>query len=335
MASIPSAQKVILIRETGGPEVIRYEQDYPVPELNDNEILIKNKYTGINFIESYFRKGIYPSQKPYVLGREASGTVVAKGKAVSKFNLADKVAYLSAGTFAQYTKIAETGHISKLPENTTDKQLELYAASLVQVLTALTFAKEAYTVKKGDFVLLYAAAGGVGLAFNQILKRLGAHTIAVASTDEKLQLAKEFGAEYLVNSSKEDVLARVLEITQGQGVDVAYDSIGKDTFETTLSALRRKGTFVSFGNASGPVPPIAISRLSPKNIKILRPTLFGYIASQEEWAYYSEELIKLLHSEEFKVLITKIYPLEEYRKATEELEARKTTGKLLLEVPQN
>ncbi|CAR22127.1 NADPH:quinone reductase [Lachancea thermotolerans CBS 6340] len=335
MTPIPAVQKAVLIRETGGLDVLRYEQDFPVPKIGNNEILIKNKYAGINYIESYFRKGIYPSKKPYVLGREASGVVVAKGDAVTKFDVNDKVAYLSSNTFAQYTKISEAGTVSKVPQDSTDEQLKLYAGSLVQALTSLAFVREAYPVKKGDYILLYAAAGGAGLAFNQFLKKAGAHTIAVASTDEKLQLAKEYGAEFLINSSKDDVLARVLEITNGQGVEAAFDSVGKDTFETSLKALKRKGTLVSFGNASGPVPPVAINILTPKNIKLLRPSLFGYIATHEEWESYSSELFDLLHSGALKILISKTYPLEEYNQAAEQLESRKTVGKLMLEISQD
>lgn len=333
MSSIPTVQKVIVIRETGGPEVLSYEENYPVPKISENELLIKNKYAGINFIETYFRKGIYPTEKPYVLGREASGEVVAKGSSVTKFDIGDKVAYLSPHTFAQYSKISETGPIMKLPADSSDENLKIYAGALLQALTALTFINEAYEVKKDDYILLYAAAGGAGLAFDQLLKLKGAHVIAVASTYEKLQLAKQYGAEYLINSQKDDILAKVLEYTDGKGVDAAFDSIGKDTFEITLAALKRKGTFVSFGNASGPVTPFPLARLSAKNIKIARPQLFGYIAAPEEWQHYSTELVRLIESHEFKALISKTYPLKDYRKATEEQEARKTVGKLVLEIP--
>lgn len=334
MSHIPSVQKVVLIREVGGPEVLRFEEDFPVPNINADEVLIKNKFSGINFIESYFRKGLYPSQKPYVLGREAAGTVVAKGDAVSKFNIGDKVAYLSPGTFAQYTKYPENGKILKLPKETTDEQLKFYAGSLVQGLTALTFVNDAYDVKKGDYILLYAAAGGAGLIFNQLLKLKGAHTIAVASTDEKLKLAQQYGAEYVINSSKDDTLSKVLEITNGEGVAAAFDSIGKDTFEISLQAIKRKGTLVSFGNASGPVPPFSINRLSSKNLKVLRPQVFGYITTPEEWNHYASKLIELLSSGDLKVFISGTYPLSEYRAATEALEGRKTVGKLVLEIPE-
>lgn len=331
---ISRTQKVVLINETGDLDVIKYE-DYPVPKIGANDILVKNRYAGVNFIESYFRKGIYPSEKPYILGREASGYVAAKGDQVTKFDVGDPVAYLSSSTFAQYTKFPENGNILKLPENSSDEELKLYAAALLQGLTALTFVEEAYEVKKDDYILVYAAAGGVGLMLDQLLKRRGAHTIAVVSSDEKASLARKNGAEFTINSSKEDILTRVREITHGKGVDAAFDSVGKDTFEVTLASIKRKGSFVSYGNASGPVPPFVISRLSAKNIKIMRPQLFGYLTEPEEWEHYSAELVKLISDQQnkFNVNIHQIYPLGDYKNAAKDLESRKTTGKLLLEIP--
>ncbi|QEU58681.1 Zta1 [Kluyveromyces lactis] len=334
MSSIPSVQKVVLIRENGGPEVLKYEEDYPVPKIGATDLLIKNKYAGINFIEVYFRKGIYPSEKPYVLGREAVGEVVAKGDQVDKYNVGDKVAYLSASTFAQFTKYPQNGHLIKLPKDISAEKEKIIAGSLVQGLTPLTFIDEAYNVQKGDFILVYAAAGGVGLIFDQLLKARGARTIAVASTDEKLQLAKEYGAEFLINSTKDDIVEKVKEFTNGEGVAAAFDSIGKDTFETTLQVVKRKGTIVSFGNASGAVPPFAINRLSPKNLKLVRPQLFAYVADPSEWEHYSSELIRLIDSGELKITISKVYPLKDYKEATEALESRKTVGKLILEIPE-
>lgn len=330
--TIPKTQKVILINDTGSYDVLKY-QDHPVPSITDNELLVKNKYSGINFIESYFRKGIYPSEKPLILGRESSGTVVAKGNSVKDFDIGDKVAYLSGSAFAQYTKVDAAGKVVKLPKDANDETLKLYAAGLLQSLTALTFIDEAYNVKKGDFILNYAAAGGVGLILDQLLKERGAHTIAVVSTEEKLELAKKHGAEYGIISSKEDIVTRVKEITNNQGVDAAFDSIGKDTFETTISALKRKGTFVSYGNASGPVSPFPLTKLTG-NIKILRPSLFSYIATSEEWKHYSREFVSLVSSGKLKINIGHVFPLSEYPKATQLLEERKTTGKLVLEIPQ-
>lgn len=332
-ASIPRTQKVILIHDVGDYDVIKYE-NYAVPSINDDEILIKNKFAGVNFVEAYFRKGIYPAQLPYLLGREATGVVVARGQRVSNFQVGDKVGYLSPATFAQYTKYPAVGKILKLPSNSSDEKLKVYTAALLQGLSALTFIQDAYEVKKDDYILLYAAAGGVGLIMTQLLKRKGAHTIAIVSNDEKRKLVEDFGAEYVINSSEESILDRVHQITSGRGVDAVFDSVGKDTFETSIDALKVKGTFVSFGNASGPIPPFLPTKLSPKNIKFVRPQLYGYIAESAGWKRYSEELIHLLESGELKILINKTYPLEAYQQAARDLESRKTTGKLVLEIPQ-
>ncbi|CCF57053.1 hypothetical protein KAFR_0C00580 [Kazachstania africana CBS 2517] len=333
--SIPQSQKVLLIDGLSeGYEVIKYE-DFATPIIvTDDEVIIKNRYTGVNYIESYFRKGIYPAELPYVLGREAVGTVVAIGKSVRDLKVGDKVSYIAGATFAQFTKVPNSTHVFKLPDTTSTEQLKLYAAGMIQGLTALTFVNEAYDVKKGDYVLLYAAAGGVGLIFNQLLRMRGAHTIAVASTNEKLSLAKENGAEFLINSKEDNILEKVQQITKGNGVDVAFDSVGKDTFETTLSCLKRKGTFVSYGNASGPVPPFPLSRLSPKNIRLLRPQLFGYVAQADEFRHYTEELISLIDSGKLNIKLFKIYQLYDYVQAAKDIESRSTTGKLILEVPQ-
>ncbi|CAI4055306.1 NADPH:quinone reductase SKDI_02G1490 [Saccharomyces kudriavzevii IFO 1802] len=331
--TIPETQKVVLIDGVGGYDIIKYE-NYPVPLISDKDILIKNKYTGVNYIESYFRKGLYPCEKPYVLGREATGVIVAKGKDVTNFETGDQVAYISNSTFAQYTKFPSEGTIMKLPSGTSDEKMKLYAAGLLQALTALSFTNEAYHVKKGDYILVYAAAGGVGLILNQLLRMKDAHAIAVASTYEKLETAKDYGAEFLIDSSKEDILTRVLEITDGKGVDASFDSVGKDTFDTTLAALKRKGVFVSFGNASGLIPPFSINRLSPKNITLLRPQLYGYIAEPEEWKYYTNKFVDLIDSKKLNIKIYKTYPLKDYNVAAADIESRKTIGKLVLEIPQ-
>lgn len=334
--ALPKTQKVVLFDKVSDTwETIKY-QDYPTPQIeSDQDVIIKNKYAGINFIESYFRKGIYPTASfPSVFGREASGTVAAVGDKVTKFKVGDKVAYLSGKTFAQYTKI-DSSHpqVIRLPQTISDENLKKFGAILIQGLTARTFVDEAFKVEKDQFVLVWAAAGGVGQILIQLAHARGAHVIAIASTDEKLQIAKSLGAEYLIKGS-DDIVAKVEEVTGGKGVDVSFDSVGKDTFETSLAAIKRKGTFISYGNSSGAVPPFPITRLSAKNIKIARPTLFNYIATEEEFEHYSKDLLELIESGKLVFDITKTYPLEEYSQATQELEARKTTGKLVLEIPQ-
>lgn len=334
--SLPETQKVVLfdaISETW--ETIKYV-DYPTPQIeSDQDVIIKNQYAGINFIETYFRKGIYPTEVPAIFGREASGVVVAIGDKVTRFKVGDKVAYISPKTFAQYTKINESQpQVIKLLDSTSEEHLKIYGSILIQGLTARTFIDEAFKVEPGHFVLIWAAAGGVGQILVQLVKQRGAHPIAIASTKEKLDIAHSLGAEYLINSTSDDILDKVHEITNGQGVDVSFDSVGKDSFEISLSAIKRKGSLISYGNSSGPVPPFPIARLSAKNIKIARPTLFNYITTRDEFEHYSQDLINLVESNKLKFDITKTYDLKDYSQATQDLESRKTTGKLSLKIPQ-
>ncbi|KAI5950527.1 hypothetical protein CANMA_005187 [Candida margitis] len=337
-SSIPKTQKVVLFNDTGDFDKIEYVTDFPTPTIeSDHDIVVKNAYAGINFIEAYFRKGIYPiTAKPYVFGREASGEVVAIGSKVTNLQVGDKIAYLSSSTFAQYTKITDQEFkYVKLPASASDKDLEVYGSFFLQGLTALTFIHEAYNVTKGDYVLVWAAAGGVGKILVQLISHLGAHVIAIASTEEKLQLAKSYGAEYLIDANSDDIDQKVDKITNGAGVAASFDSVGKDTFYTSLNSLARKGTFVSYGNSSGPVTPFPLALLSPKNIKLLRPQLGAYIATKQEWDHYSALLLDLYQSGKLKFDIYKVYDLKDYKQAAQDLEGRKTHGKLTLKIPQN
>jgi NADPH2:quinone reductase len=336
--TIPTKQAVIYYEKTGGPEVLKYSTDFPVPTITENEILVKNRYAGVNFIEVYFRNGIYPATFPYIPGREASGEIVAIGDKVTNFKIGDKVAYVGNQNFAQFTKLeSDKVSIINLGKDATDEHLKLYAASLIQGLTALTFIHEAYTVKENAYILVTAAAGGVGLILDQLIGKIKkAHVIAVASTDEKLAKAKKNGAEFLLNSSNlsyDEIADEILKITNGKGVDAIFDSIGKDSFEMDLKVIKRKGTIVSYGNASGAVSPLSINRLSPKNVKVLRPQLFGYITDPEEFQYYTNLLFNLIDSGDLNIEIHDVYSLSDYPKATIEMEGRKTTGKLLLKIP--
>lgn len=332
---LPPTHKAVFHEANGEYEVIKYD-DVPTPQIeSSHDIIVKNAYAGVNFIEAYFRKGIYKAPLPYVFGREALGEVVAVGEDVKNLQVGDKIAYLSPNTFAQYTKIDDSlFRYIKLKPDANDEELKTYGSIFLQGLTALTFINEAHQVKKGEYILVWAAAGGVGRILVQMISQLGAHVIAVASTPEKLAIAKELGAEYLINSTTDDVLAKVHEITNSEGVEASFDSVGKDTFETSLNALKRKGTFVSYGNASGPVTPFPLTILSPKNIKVIRPQLFGYVGTPEEWNSYAQELLKLVEDGKVKFDISKTYDLKDYVQAAKDLEGRKTTGKLTLKITQ-
>lgn len=332
--SVPSTQKVIQIVGTSDNyDVIKY-QDVAVPEIGENDILVKNKYAGVNYIETYFRKGIFPSELPYILGREAAGEVVQVGSNVKNYKVGDKVAYMAGSTFAQYTSKSTDNHIMNFGPNGKDEELKLYGSTFIQCLTALSFVDEAYKVEKDDYILIYAPSGGVGSILTQLCSQRGAHVIAVSSSEEKLKLAKEHGAKYLVNYNKDDILEKVNEITGGKGVHAIFDAVGKDTFEVDMNAIRRKGTIVSYGNASGVIPPLALGRLTPKNIRLVSPSLFGYLADPEEWNHYTTMYKKLIDSKQLKVDITKTLPLSDYAEAAKLMESKKTTGKICLEIPQ-
>ncbi|KAH7068864.1 hypothetical protein BKA63DRAFT_494320 [Paraphoma chrysanthemicola] len=317
--------KAVLIEKTGGTDVLQYKT-VPVPSLKEGEVLVKNEFIGINYIDTYFRSGVYaPPNYPYVLGREGSGTIAAVGpKVPSDLSVGKRVVYMGQYAYAEYTPVA-SNYTIPIPDSIETKTA---AAAVLQALTALTLIREAHAVKKGEWVLVTAAAGGVGLWLCQLLKAVGAHVIATASTEEKRALAKENGAEVVLGYYEEDrdqFVKKVLELTGGEGVHAVFDSVGKSTFDSSLAVVRRKGTMVSFGNASGPVTGFALARLSPKNVKLVRPTLFNYIATREELQEAASELWKFIEKDGLKVKIHDVYPLSDVVRATQDIEGRKTT----------
>ncbi|KAI9052878.1 hypothetical protein LZ554_003150 [Drepanopeziza brunnea f. sp. 'monogermtubi'] len=303
--SIPKTMKGVLMEKTGGVEVLQYKTDLPVPTPKAGEVLVKNDFIGVNYIDTYFRTGLYPSPNPQILGREAEGHIVSLGPSgdLQDFKVGDRVVWLGTSAYAEYT-CAPASKTHLIPSSIAPG---IATASLLQGLTALTLIREACLVQKGDWVLVHAAAGGVGLWLCQLLKAVGARTIGTASTEEKMQLAKANGAEFMLNYKEE-----------------------KDLFENDLEVVARKGTVVSYGNSSGAVPPFAISRLSGKNVAILRPTLFNYIHTRGEYEKYTAELFEFIAKGGLNVRVHETYPLEEVARAHTDLEGRKTTGKLLL-----
>lgn len=262
-ASLPSAMKGVLINRNGGIDVLEYKSDIPVPKPNDHQVLVRNTSIGVNFIDTYFRTGLYPAPSfPYILGREASGVVVSV-PTNNPHNLkeGDRVVYISNGTpdygptYAEYT-VTPAARAVRIPDGVDEKKA---CAALLQGITAITLVRETHPVKKGDWVLVHAAAGGVGLLLVQILRAIGAHVIATASTDAKRKLAKDNGAEVTIGYGDKEVKDTVEKYTDGKGVAAVFDGVGKATFETSLAVVARKGTLASFGNASGAVEPFAIS----------------------------------------------------------------------------
>jgi NADPH2:quinone reductase len=249
--------KAVLVEQTGGPEVLQYKTSYPVPTPKEGQLLVRNNICGVNYIDTYFRTGLYASPKPEILGREGAGTVVALGPNTSGFQVGDRVAWMGTSGYAEYTA-APAAKTVKIPEGVSDEDI---MASFLSGLTTLAFATETYAVQKGDWVLLHAAAGGAGILMTQILKNIGANVIGTAGGPEKCALVKSLGADVVIDYRSEegkDWVKLVKEATGGRGVDVVYDSVGKDTWEGSLEAVKRKGTIVWFGNASGPVPPLPL-----------------------------------------------------------------------------
>ncbi|KAJ5120458.1 uncharacterized protein N7515_009846 [Penicillium bovifimosum] len=327
--SVPKTMKAVVVEQTGGPEVLQLTTSHPVPTPKAGELLVRNNISGVNFIDTYFRTGLYPAPKPEILGREGAGIVAAIGPETSGFQVGDRVAWMATGGYAEYTAVPAAKSV-KIPEGISDEDV---MASFLSGLTVLAFVKETYPVQKGDWVLFHAAAGGAGFLAVQILKALGAKVIGTAGGAEKCALVKSLGADVVIDYRSEegkDWVKHVKEATGGRGVDVVYDSVGQDTWEGSLEAVKRKGTIVWFGNASGPVPPLPLPKLSPKCVKIARPTLFGYIETREEFEYYTNELFNLLKSGQLKTKIHKVYPLEDIAQVHKDLEGRKTMGKPLL-----
>jgi NADPH:quinone reductase len=258
-SSIPSTMKGVLCNAVGGPEVLEYKPDLPVPTPKEGEVLVKNHLSGINFIDIYFRIGLYQAPKPEILGREAVGTIVSTGPGEVKYGLkvGDRVVYLGTGSYADFTAVS-TEKIVKVPEGISDEDA---AAGLLQGLTVIGLVEEAHKVKKGETVMVHAAAGGVGLILCQVLRKIGVKIIATAGGEEKGKWAKQAGADVVIDYKKEGVdwVKEVKEATGGEGCDAVFDSVGKDTFDGSLEVVKRKGMMVSFGNASGAVPPFSIA----------------------------------------------------------------------------
>lgn len=321
--------KGVQIAEVGGPEVLIHHTDLPTPSPKENELVIKNAFIGVNFIDTYIRSGLYPSPKPKIVGQEASGTVAAVGSGNTLgFKEGDRIVWMNTGSYAEYTAVPAT-KVVKIPEGISSEDA---IGAFLMGMTALSLVTEAYKVQKGDWIMLHAAAGGVGLLMCQILKKLGAKTIATAGGAAKVKMAESYGADVVVDYKDGNVkwLDVVKEKTNGEGVACVYDSVGKDTWEDTLEAVKRKGAVVFYGASSGAVPPFPVQRLALKNIHICRPSLPTYTVTREEFEWYANELFKWMKAGDLKVTIHKTYDLKDARTAHEDLEGRKTTGKVLL-----
>ena len=320
--------KAIRIHETGGPEVLTWE-DVESGEPGPGEVRLRQTAVGLNFIDVYQRTGLYPIETlPAAIGMEAAGIIEATGEGVCGFQANDRVAYaMGLGAYAEERVIA-TDRLVKLPDGVDDHQA---AAMMLQGMTAFYLLRRTYPVKAGETILVYAAAGGVGLILCQWAKHLGANVIGCVGSDEKAELARAHGCDHTILYRDEDTAARVREITNGNGVPVSYDSIGKATFESSIDSLAPFGMLVSFGNASGPVEPFNPGILAAKgSLYFTRPTLATHTATRESLDECANKLFAIVSSGQVKINVGQTYPLAETAQAHRDLEARKTLGSTVL-----
>ncbi|WP_175704241.1 quinone oxidoreductase family protein [Burkholderia ambifaria] len=320
--------KAIRYDQPGGPDVMKWV-DVEVSAPKAGEVRIRQQAVGLNYIDVYFRTGLYPQPLPGGLGMEAAGEVTAVGDGVTAFKAGDRVAYVGQppGAYAQ-ERVMPAERLVKLPDGISDDDA---ASVMLQGLTAHYLLRRTYPVKAGDTILIHAAAGGVGLLVCQWAKALGATVIGTVGSDEKAALAKAHGCDHPIVYTRENFTQRVKEITNGAGVPVVYDSIGKDTYIGSLDCLAPLGYFVSFGNASGPLPAIDSKEFSSRgSLFFTRPTLFSYIAKRADLEAAAAELFDVILTGKVKTSINQRYPLAEVGRAHADLEARKTTGSTIL-----
>jgi NADPH2:quinone reductase len=321
--------KAIVVRETGEPDVLRLEEVDPgLPQ--EGEVRVRHQAIGLNYIDCYFRRGIYkPSSFPFIPGQEAGGFIDEIGPDVVDFKAGDRVAYATQafGAYSECRVLPATKCVP-IPD---DIDFASAAAMLLKGMTARYLVRQTYEIRKGDTVLFHAAAGGVGLIACQWLRHLGAMVIGTVGDDAKIECARANGCDHVINYRTENFIERVLEITGGTGVCVVYDSVGKDTFSGSLDCLQSRGLLVSFGQSSGVVPPFDILQLSAKgSLFITRPILSAYTSTPAELRKNAANLFDKVESGAIKISINQVYPLAEAARAHEDLESRKTTGSSVL-----
>jgi NADPH:quinone reductase len=319
--------KAIQVQQTGGPEVLKLV-DVPAPKPKANEALVQVKAIGVNFIDVYFREGRYPAQPPFIPGQEAAGVVTEVGDDVTAVKVGDRVAYTGTlGSYAEFT-VVPADRLVKIPERLDFKEA---AAAMLQGMTAHYLVHSTFPLKRGEVALIHAAAGGVGLLLVQMAKNIGARVIGTAGTEAKAALAKAAGADEVIVYTTHDFEAETKRMTENKGVHVIYDGVGKDTFDKDLNLLRPRGYLVLFGGSSGAVPPFDPIKLSQKgSLFLTRPTLNHYITTREELEHRANDVLNWISSGKLKLRIEHTYPLVQAAQAHRDLEARKTTGKLLL-----
>ena len=314
--------------ENGGPEVLRIEEVEP-GKPGAKEVQVRHTAIGVNYIDVYDRTGLYPVTLPSGLGREAAGIITALGRGVRGFRVGERVAYVypSPGAYSEVRNVP-VERVVRVPRGISDEQA---AALMLKGLTAQFLIRRTYRVARGDTILVHAAAGGVGLILCQWAKALGATVIGVVGSEAKAELAKKHGCRHVLISGRDELVASVRKLTRDVGVAVVYDAVGKDTFMDSLDCVRRLGMMVSFGNASGPPPPISPLELTKRgSLFLTRPTLFNYIASRKELDAAARELFAAVRTRKVRVVIGQRYPLARAADAHRDLEGRRTTGSTVL-----
>lgn len=319
--------QAIRIHEKGGPEVLQLAE-LPIPQPGPGQVLIRVEAIGINFIEIYFRTGVYKASFPLTPGSEAAGTVEELGPGVTGFAAGEAVASTSVlGSYAEYA-LVPAAQLVKVPAGLSPEKA---AAVMLQGMTAHYLAYSTFPLKAGDTALVHAGAGGVGLLLTQMAKRLGARVICTVSTKAKAELAREAGAAHAILYTEQDFEAEVKRLTGGKGVDVVYDSVGKTTFDKSLNCLRPRGLLALFGASSGPVPPFDLAQLNSKgSLFITRPSLWHYIATRAELEWRAGDVLGWAAKGDLKLRTEFVYPLAQAAQAHADLEGRRSTGKVLL-----
>ncbi|HTP83664.1 MAG TPA: quinone oxidoreductase [Alphaproteobacteria bacterium] len=319
--------KAIRIHKHGGPEVMQWE-DIEVPAPGPGQARIRHTAVGLNFVDTYNRSGLYPQQMPLIIGGEGAGVVVAVGPGVTDLKAGDRIAYGAApiGSYCE-ERIIPADRLVKIPEGITDQQA---ASMMLKGLTTQYLIRSTYRVKAGDTILFHAAAGGVGLILGQWAKHLGATVIGTVGDADKAKLAKAHGYDHVINYREQNFVDEVKKIAKG-GLPVVYDGVGKDTWDGSLNCLQPRGLMVSFGNASGAVPPVNLGILATKgSLYVTRPTLGSYVAKREELVANANELFDVVKKGIVKIEVNQTYPLKDAAKAHRDLESRKTTGSTVL-----
>jgi len=320
--------KAIRFDKFGGPEVLNYVNAM-LADPAEGEVQLRHTAIGLNFVDTYHRSGLYPVALPSGLGGEAAGVIAKLGKGVKGFKIGDRVAY-GTGPLGSYAEMRNfpANRLVKLPKSIGDEQA---AGMMLKGMTVRYLLRATYKVKRGETVLFHAAAGGVGLIFSQWAKALGVKVIGTVGSPEKVAIAKAHGCAHVIDTSHEDVVARVKEITKGKGVPVAYDGVGLATYMQSLDCLSPRGLLVVFGNASGAVPAFNLGLLASKgSLYVTRPTLFNYVAKDNEFRDTVRDLVNIVKSGKVKIVINQRYALADAAKAHEDLQARRTTGATVL-----